>query len=268
MYSELIGNYKKYRIKSLYDNILTINSPSNLMRIFKNNLKETGMVLGQLFIPILSKVIPILNGVTTAIKRLLVDIAGFMGVKLDFNSFGQGYNELEEDTGSLEDSYDNLAESIKEAKSQLLGFDEVNTLQDTSATATVDAEMGGIDLTDEILEATSDYEKIWQSAFDNMEANSNKWADAIENALSGIGDIFKDFALGDYFSAGKDVSQLVIDINNFIATAIKNVDWRGLGENVGLFLRGIKWTEIIISLSDVIYSAFDGLWDAWIGITY
>lgn len=242
----------------------TINSPSNLMRIFKNNLKETGMMLGQLFIPMLSKVIPILNGVTIAFKRLLVNIAGFMGVELDLDAFGQGYNDLEDDTGSLGDSYDDLAESIKVAKAQLLGFDEVNKLQDTSATATVDAEMNGIDLTDEILKATDEYQKIWQEAFDKMEANSNKWADAIEKALSGIGDVFEDFAIGDFFRAGEDTSQLVIDINNFIATAIKNVDWKGLGENVGLFLRGIKWTEIIISLSDIIYSAFDGLWDAWI----
>lgn len=244
----------------------TINSPSNLMRIFKNNLKETGMMLGQLFIPMLSKVVPILNGVTIAFKRLLVNIASFMGVELDLDAFGQGYNDLEDDTGSLGDTYDDLAESIKEAKSQLLGFDEVNKLQDTSATATVDAEMGGIDLTDEILKSTEEYQKAWQEAFDKMEANSNKWADAIEKALSGIGDVFEDFALGEYFKAGEDVSQLVIDLNNFIAKAIKNVDWQGIGKNVGLFLKGIKWTEIIISLSDVIYSAFDGLWDAWIGM--
>ena len=244
----------------------TINSPSNLMRIFKNNLKETGMMLGQLFIPMLSKVVPILNGVTIAFKRLLVNIASFMGVELDLDAFGQGYNDLEDDTGSLGDTYDDLAESIKEAKSQLLGFDEVNKLQDTSATATVDAEMGGIDLTDEILKATDEYQKIWQEAFDKMEANSNKWADAIEKALSGIGDVFEDFALGEYFKAGEDVSQLVIDLNNFITKAIKNVDWQGIGKNVGLFLKGIKWTEIIISLSDVIYSAFDGLWDAWIAM--
>lgn len=244
----------------------TINSPSNLMRIFKNNLKETGMMLGQLFIPMLSKVVPILNGVTIAFKRLLVNIASFMGVELDLDAFGQGYNDLEDDTGSLGDTYDDLAESIKEAKSQLLGFDEVNKLQDTSATATVDAEMGGIDLTDEILKSTEEYQKAWQEAFDKMEANSNKWANAIEKALSGIGDVFEDFALGEYFKAGEDVSQLVIDLNNFIAKAIKNVDWQGIGKNVGLFLKGIKWTEIIMSLSDVIYSAFDGLWDAWIAM--
>ena len=36
----------------------TINSPSNMIRQFKNNLKEVGMVLGQLFIPLMQKVMP------------------------------------------------------------------------------------------------------------------------------------------------------------------------------------------------------------------
>lgn len=241
----------------------TINSPSNLMRIFKNNLKETGMVLGQLFIPMLSKVIPILNGVTIAFKRLLVNIASFMGVELDLDAFGQGYNDLEDDTGSLGDTYDDLAESIKVAKAQLLGFDEVNKLQDTSATATVDAEMGGIDLTDEILKSTEEYQKAWQEAFDKMEVNSNKWADAIEKALSGIGDVFEDFALGEYFKAGEDTSQLVIDFNKFIAKALKEIDWQAIGYNVGSFLKGIKWLDVFLSLEEILVSAWNGLWDAW-----
>ena len=240
----------------------TINTLANQLRLLKNNIKEASMMLGQLFVPILSKLIPVINGTSIAIKRLLSNLASIFGIKIE--DTGQGFTDMKNDTENLEDTYDDLAESIKEAKSQLLGFDEVNKLQDTSATATVDAEMGGIDLTDEILEATSYYEKIWQEAFDKMEANSNKWADSIEKALSGIGDVFEDFALGEYFKAGEDVSQLVIDLNNFIAKAIKNVDWQGIGKNVGLFLKGIKWTEIIMSLSDVIYSAFDGLWDAWI----
>ena len=240
----------------------TINTLANQLRLLKNNIKEASMMLGQLFVPILSKLIPVINGTSIAIKRLLSNLASIFGIKIE--DTGQGFTDMKNDAENLEDTYDDLAESIKEAKSQLLGFDEVNKLQDTSATATVDAEMGGIDLTDEILKATSDYEKIWQEAFDRMEVNSNKWADSIEKALSGIGDVFEDFAIGDFFKAGEDTSKLVTDFNNFLTKAIKNVDWDGLGNNIGSFLRGIKWTEIIISLSDVIYSAFDGLWDAWI----
>jgi hypothetical protein len=52
------------------------------------------MVAGQLFIPILSKVMPVVNGVTIVIKRLLVNLASLMGVKIDFESFGQsGYKD-------------------------------------------------------------------------------------------------------------------------------------------------------------------------------
>ena len=240
----------------------TINSPSNLIRIFKNNLKETGMVFGQLFIPMLSKAMPVLNGLTIAFKRLLVDIAGFMGVELDLDAFGQGYNELEDETGSLGDSYDELAESIKSAKAQLLGFDEVNKLQDSTDVGGIDGD--SIDLTDEILNATKEYQKAWQEAFDKMEANSNKWADRIEKSLSRIGEVFEDFTLGEYFKAGEDVSDLVIDINNFISKAIKNVDWKGIGNNVGLFLKGIKWTEIFMSLQDVIFAGMKGIFDFWI----
>ena len=240
----------------------TINTLANQLRLLKNNIKEASMVLGQLFVPILSKLIPVINGTSIAIKRLLSNLASIFGIKIE--DTGQGFTDMKNDAENLEDTYDDLAESIKEAKSQLLGFDEVNKLQDTSATATVDAEMGGIDLTDEILKATSYYEKIWQEAFARMEVNSNKWADSIEKALSGIGDVFEDFALGEYFKAGEDVSQLVIDLNNFIAKAIKNVDWQGIGNNVGLFLKGIKWTEVFMSLQDVIFAGMKGIFDFWI----
>lgn len=241
----------------------TINSPSNMIRQLTTNLKEAGMVLGQLFIPMLGHVLPIVNGATIALKRLITEIAGFFGVEIDFEKFGQGSNELEEDNSNLSDSYDDLANSIEEVKSQLLGFDEVNKLSDTSATLSVGTEDNTIDLTDEIVSATEEYQKVWDEAFANMENTSQKWAGRIQKALEGVGDVFEDFAIGDFFKAGEDVSQLVIDFNNFIARALKDVDWEGIGTSFGSFMRGIKWGEIFISLKDVISEAWNGLWDAW-----
>ena len=242
----------------------TINSPSNMIRQLSTNLKEAGMVLGQLFMPMLEHVLPVVNGATIALKRLLTEIAGFFGVEIDFEKFGQGYNELEEDNSDLSDSYDDLASSIEEVKSQLLGFDEVNKLSDTSATLSVGTEDNTIDLTDEIVSATEEYQKVWDEAFKNMELSSSKWADRVQKALDGIGTVFEDFAIGDFFKAGEDVSQLVIDLNNFIAKAIKNVDWKGIGNSVGLFLKGIKWLEVFKSLGDVLASAVEGALDFWL----
>ena len=160
----------------------TINSPSNMIRQLTNNLKETGMVLGQLFVPILQKVLPIINGVTIAIKRLLESIAGLFGIKIDFDAFGQGYSDLEDGLGGVSDSFDDVASSAKKAKSGLRAFDELKTINipDSSGSGAGGVGGGGIDLTDEILKATEEYEKAWQEAFDKIENKAQEWSDKID----------------------------------------------------------------------------------------
>ena len=244
----------------------TINSPSNMIRQFKNNLKETGMVLGQLFIPLMNNVLPVINGMTVALKRLLVEIAGFFGVKIDMDKFGQGYSDLEDDLGDLEDSYGDLGDAIDEVKNQLMGFDEVNKLSDTSANVSIGTEDNTIDLTDEIVSATEEYQKVWQEAYDNMEATTNKWADKIAKALKGGGDVFKDFAIGDFFQAGQDVSELAIGFQNFIVKAIKNIDGNLIGKKFGDFVAGIKWGKIFSNAFDITGAVIDLLWDFGTGI--
>lgn len=177
----------------------TINSPSNMIRQLTTNLKEAGMVLGQLFIPLLENVLPVINGVTIAFKRLLVSIADAFGITIDLDQFGQGYNEIEDATGDLADGYDDLADSVKEAKNQILGFDEITKLSDSSSI--LDTDQSSFDLTDEILKATEEYEKAWNEAFKNMENKSNKIADDLEKA-------FSDFANSKAFKEVKEFWQI------------------------------------------------------------
>ena len=97
-------------------------------------MKEVGMVAGQLFIPILSKVMPVVNGVTIVIKRLLVNLASLMGVKIDFESFGQsGYKDTSDGLEDISDGYKDVADSAKKATLSLMGFDEINKLQDDTS---------------------------------------------------------------------------------------------------------------------------------------
>lgn len=172
----------------------TINSPSNMMRQFSNNLKETGMVLGQLFIPVLQKVMPIINGVTIAIKRLLVSIASLLGIKLDLQGFGQGYSGLGEEIGGVADSLDDATAAAKKFKTYALGIDELNIQpeQSESSGSGAGGVGGGIDLTDEILQATSEYEKAWQEAFDKMESKAQVFADKIAEYFKPITNPFSN----------------------------------------------------------------------------
>lgn len=266
MYSELIGNYEKYRIKSLYGNKLTINSLSNSIRQFKNNISEAGQILGQLFVPIMSKLMPIVNGVTIAIKRLMVSIAGIMGVKLDLSEFGQGTSNITDDMDGLGDSLDGVAESAENAKKGVRGFDELEVTSSGSDSKSGSSGGGStIDLTEEILKATEGYENAWNAAFAKMENTAIGFADKIEKALEPVKKIFRDFVIGDFFQAGQDVSNLVIGINNFFARAIDNVDWFGIGKKIGKFFAGINWIKVFSSAVRVIAQAFKALFEMYLG---
>ena len=248
----------------------TINSPSNMMRQFSNNLKEVGMVLGQLFIPLMQKVMPIINGVTIALKRLLVNIAGFLGIQLDLSSFGQGYANIGEEVDGLTDSIDNATASAKKLKTVTLGIDElnINAPQDQSGASTGGVG-GGIDLTDEILKATEEYEKVWSNAFKNMENKAQEWADRIEKIFEPITkplqNLFKNISIGDWFSAGQNVSSIASGLFDLFTKAIKKVDWFKLGKNIGKFLSGINWKNILSSAFDAFYETFKGILEGYFG---
>lgn len=247
----------------------TINSPSNMLRQFSNNMKEVGMVAGQLFIPILSKVMPVVNGVTIAIKRLLVNLASLMGVKIDFESFGQsGYKDTSDGLEDISDGYQDVADSAKKATLSLMGFDEINKLQDDTSSSKGSSGGGGstIDLTDDITKAAADYEAAWNKAFANMENSAVAWADKIEKALEPVRKIFKDFAIGDFYAAGQDTSNLVAGIFNWFAKAIDKVDWYGIGRKMGDYLAGIDWVEVLSSVGKAIWEAIKAAIEIWQGL--
>nr|DAR63357.1 MAG TPA: minor tail protein [Caudoviricetes sp.] len=244
----------------------TINSPSNMIRQFTNNVKEAGMVLGQLFIPVLQKVLPVINGVVIAIKRLLVSVANLLGIKIDFSSFGQGvsgYNEELEDTA---DALDKVGTSAKNAKSGVREFDKLKVISTPKSSGSGSGAGGaGIDLTKEIMDATAEYEKVWQEAFDKMQNTAMEWADKIEKLLEPVKKLFKDLFNGDFFEAGQDLSGIVTGIFNWMSDAIASVDWYQIGQNIGQFLAGIDWTAVFTSAGNFIETAIDAAIDLWKG---
>lgn len=242
----------------------TINSPSNMLRQFKTNLSETGMVLGQIFIPVLQKVMPVVNGVTIAFKRLLVSIAQFAGVKIDFESFGQsGYKDTTDGLGDISDGYDGVAESAKKAAISLMGFDEVNKLSENSDSSGKSTGTGDIDLTDKIVEATTEYEKVWQKAFDNMNNKANEWADKFESKLYFLKNIGKLIANGEYYKAGETIAKK-------LSNGIHSFGWDKTGTFIGKsitntldlvagFTNNFNWKRLASDLTSLINNAIKNI---------
>lgn len=236
-----------------------------MLRQFSNNMKEVGMVAGQLFIPILSKVMPVVNGVAIAIKRLLVGLASLMGVKIDFESFGQsGYKDTSDGLEDISDGYQDVADSAKKATLSLMGFDEINKLQDdTSSSKGSSGGSGGstIDLTDDIAKAAADYEAAWNKAFANMENSATEWADKIEKAIKkgdwyGIGSyagkqINKGINAIPWKKTGEAITTAICKTLDFADGFVNSVDWEKLGENIVDFINGINLGEIAIKAIDL-----------------
>lgn len=244
----------------------TINSPSNMIRQFTNNVKEAGMVLGQLFIPVLQKVLPVINGVVIAIKRLLVSVANLLGIKIDFSSFGQGVSGYNEDLEDTADALDKVGTSAKNAKSGVREFDKLKVISTPKSSGYGSGAGGtGIDLTKEIMDATAEYEKVWQEAFDKMQNTALGWADKIEKLLEPVKKLFKDLFNGDFFEAGQDLSGIVTGIFNWMSDAIASVDWYQIGQNIGQFLAGIDWTAVFTSAGNFIGQAITAAIELWKG---
>ena len=265
----------------------TIQSPANMMRMFTNNMKEAGLVLGQLFMPMLQKVLPVLNGMSIAIKRLLVDIAGIFNIELDLDAFGKGYQAIEDTEDYADDaadSYDNAAKKAEEWKNQLLGFDEINRLndQDTSDSNTgTYTPTSTFDLTDEITKAADEYEKVWQDAYDKMDSSAQKWADNFEKYLKPIKSAIKSMANDDFYGAGKTIAEAInsglnaekwedagASVAHKISDGLKlitgfagNLDWKKFARSLTGFinggLRNIKGKDF----ADAINAILNGAWD-------
>lgn len=251
----------------------TINSPSNMIRQFTNNVKEAGMVLGQLFIPVLQKVLPVINGVVIAIKRLLVSVANLLGIKIDFSSFGQGVSGYNEDLEDTADALDKVGTSAKNAQSGIRAFDKLKVISTPKSSGSGSGAGGaGIDLTKEIMDATAEYEKVWQEAFDKMQNTAMGWADKVSKVFKPVKDIIEDLAYAFKFDsdawfkvAGMDTSKLVTGIFDWFTRAIDSVDWEKIGRHIGSFLDGIDWTAIFTSAGNFIETAINAAIDLWKG---
>lgn len=243
----------------------TINSPANAIRQFKNNLSELSLVIGQLFIPFLSKVMPFVNGLTMALKSLMTTIAGFFGIRLNLTEAGKSLSGIEEDAVGLEEEITAVGDAAEKTKKQLAGYDELNVIsQDSGAGSGAGAVGGGIDLSAQINEATKEYLDEWEKAYKEMENKAQAFAEKITKFLQPIQDMFLHLKLGQFDLAGEDIGDFVLNILDSIKVKLKELPWADIGTSIGEFLVGIPWSDIIWNILTVIGTAIQGLLTSWV----
>ena len=109
----------------------TLQSPANMLRVLKMQLNLVARELGNLFIPILRAVLPPLIAVASAIRAVISAIASLFGIEMQAPAWGDSFEQIGGIGGAGEDFEDSMggaADSAKEIKKYLAGFDELNVL--------------------------------------------------------------------------------------------------------------------------------------------
>lgn len=110
----------------------TLENPANMLRVLRAELEQAARAVGNIFIPILTKVLQIAIAVASALQEIIAAIAALFGVTVKSPKWGDAIGSASAGSGAIADNMDSAAGSAKELKRYLAGFDELNVLPDQS----------------------------------------------------------------------------------------------------------------------------------------
>lgn len=246
----------------------TVTQPANQLRLLQASFANLTRTIGNLFLPIIAKVLPYLNALTIAVTRVvqsIVNLLGFSG--FDWGSGGSSLVDISDYMDDIYDTTEAATDAAQEYQNTVMGFDEINKLSSTNSGTSASA--GGLspDSLAKLQQAFNDiadqYQARWDAAFEGMENRAQKMADKLEVIFQPVKDLATHLYEGDYYAAGQDVNHIITGIFNTFSDAIERVDWRQLGKNIGDFLRGLDWLSILKSALRLRLDIWAAIIDTW-----
>lgn len=223
----------------------TINQPANQVRMLKSNFEALGRSIGTLFLPIVAKVLPYINGLVMTLERAFSWLAKLLGIKL--SDYVSSTGKASVDMGDIADSTDNAASGLDNANDNakklqktlsVLSFDELNQLNDNKTSSSSGSSGSGAlgsahipELDAAFDKALSDYQKAWDQAFANVENKAQTVSDKIIKAFKQIRKNAKPTTAAIKKLYNEGLSRL----GNFSINALKNL-WKNYLQPIG------KWS--------------------------
>jgi len=121
-----------------------LESPSNQMKIFRQQLTETKVALSSLFIGTFAQILPYANAILMVVKEVTKAIASMFGIKLkDYNTGIASVDKYTDSLGGVGSSADKAGKKVKELKRQVLGFDEIHNIDENKNSGSGSSGSGG-----------------------------------------------------------------------------------------------------------------------------
>lgn len=188
----------------------TVLSPANSLRVLTMQIRMAGRAIGSILLPMVQRVLPYLTAIAIVIQRIASAIAGFFGYQLpklkeeitfdystpDIRPEGNMLN----DWGKEKKNIGKTEKAVKKLRKSVLGFDELNLLQDPKDPSLKAGGSGGkggagsgggglgagFDLSDEISDMNKKYQKLLDDILKNTANKANEIADRIQKPFERI----------------------------------------------------------------------------------
>ena len=240
----------------------TISLPANQMRIFKNNLAMISRLLGNIFLPIVAKVLPYINGLAIAFQRLLMGIGNLTGANKQIGQMYGGITKgsdvlsdaldavddtnlsgLNDTTADADDNLKSAAKNAKKLKQFLSSYDELEVMSknDDSSTSlgSTKLKVPAVDtsaldssiLNDKLNSLLGEYQKQWDAAYNSMENKAMAFANKVQSAFEALK------------TAAEPTTQALQKLWNEGLKQFGNFTWTSLKDFWEHFLKPLgKWT--------------------------
>ena len=242
----------------------TLESPANQMRILNEQWQRLTRAVGNVFLPLLSKILPYLNAILMVLTEIINAVAALFGYKEENYDYFSG---MADSVLDLEEGLDGATESAKKLKQGLRGFDKLNVISTPSAASGAAGVGSGI--SPDIAKAYDNAYKNYMSKLDNVQMKATKIRDSIMEWLgftkqidSKTGDVsFKfDHITGGTLIGGLLIGGALVKAISKVFTAGKNIInliFGKKGLEVGsktLFsslknLKNLKFKDVIVTLT-------------------
>lgn len=247
----------------------TIESPSNQLRILKEQLSQLARAIGNLFLPSIAKVLPYINGFVMALREAITAVAEFFGfTQIDF---GGTTSTIDKSTNAITDMGTEADKTAKKLQSLKAPFDELNVIQEPSS-STKDASPdtnASSEMMDPAIAKAIDALNV---PLENVRMKANKVRDALLEVFNLKGDTFQN-VLTKIKAALKGIWDVLTTLADKFTAALT---YNGNGQQIldtfkgiladiyNWFMRIIKDTKDWASKLNLepIVSAFNGLLQA------
>lgn len=183
----------------------SLDAPANQLRIFQAQLTQASRAIGNIFIPILQKILPIAIAVLRVVRELADAIAKLFHFKLTEIDYS-GVGNLASGAEDAAAGFDDATSAAKELKKSVMGFDELNILNGNTASGSGSAGVSG--------GSGFDFELPEYGFLNDVSKQADEVTQKLKNALPWI------LAIGAGLAAWKLGPKLGLDLQKTIGLAV------------------------------------------------